>query len=172
MGVTLIRSRVLWAVAGLMAGWMLANLQPQAPIEATATSQTENFAICTGAIDEDGEAVYMLDFLTGDLRGAVTNPQNGKFTAFYSYNVVKDLGVDVSKKPQYTLVAGNQAFRRSPGGVQLGDNVVYVAELTSGKLAAYGVPWSRQLRSTTAGATNSFIPLDVTQFRNVVIRDQ
>lgn len=173
MSKKLFSNPAVWAFVGLVAGVLLMNSRPeQQPIFAAGATETENFAICTGPIDGDGEAVYMLDFLTGDLRGAVLNPNNGKFTTVYSYNVVKDLGVDVTKKPQYAMVAGSQVFRRGAGGVQFGDNVVYVAELTSGKVAAYGMPWNRAARSNVALSSNSFVPLDITPFRNVVIRDQ
>ena len=43
----------------------------------------DKFAIATGLVDNTVEALYFLDFLTGDMRAAVINPKNGKFTAFF-----------------------------------------------------------------------------------------
>ena len=61
------------------------------------------------------EAVYFLDFLTGDLRAAALSKQTGKFHAFYQYNVNNDLGVDASKSPRYMMVTGVADLRRTAG---------------------------------------------------------
>ena len=52
-------------------GLVLSGLWPQTPLHATATDRSDTFAIATGAVDDDTEAVYFLDFLTGDLRAVV-----------------------------------------------------------------------------------------------------
>jgi hypothetical protein len=163
-----LRRRLWWLGGGVAVGLMLGGMWPDSPAHAVATSQIDSFSVCTAAIDDDGEAIFFLDYLTGDLKGAAINPQNGKFTAFFGVNVATSLGVDITKNPRYLLVSGTANFRRAAGGVQMGSSVLYVAELTSGKVAAFGVPWNRTGRNAPAQVT--LTPLDVYQFRNVQVR--
>ena len=66
------------------------GLQGTPRAHATATHGSDNFAIATGLVDDSIEALYFLDFLTGDLRAAVVSRRNGEFTGFFSYNVLAD----------------------------------------------------------------------------------
>jgi hypothetical protein len=131
-----------------------------------ATDRDETFAMATGPVDEDVEAVYLLDFLTGELKAYVLGRQGRGFTAFFSENVMDELGVDPSKNPRYLIVTGMVNLRRGGASNQPGLAVVYVAEVTTGRLAAYAVPW---LRSAWAAGQvlppRPMIPLAVTQFR-------
>lgn len=163
-----LRRRVCWVSGGLIVGLILGGVWPDSPAHAVATSQLDSFSVCTAPIDDDGEAVFFLDYLTGDLKGAALNPNNGKFTAFFATNVASGLGIDVTKNPRYLLVSGMANFRRAAGTQQFGSSVLYVAELTSGKVAAYGIPWSRAARNAPVQA--ALAPLDVYQFRNVQVR--
>ena len=79
----LIRNRVLWLGAGLLMGLVVSGVLPHSPAHATASSQLENLVIATGNVDSDGEAVFILDALSGDVMGWVLNPNTGKFTAGY-----------------------------------------------------------------------------------------
>ena len=65
-------------VAGLVIGLNIQGLWPSVPLHASATHGLERFAIATGLVDERVEALYFLDYLTGDLRAAVINPKTGK----------------------------------------------------------------------------------------------
>ncbi len=80
-------SRPAWlaagAVLGLVVGLNVSGVWPSIPLHATATQGLDKFAIATGLVDDSVEAVYFLDFLTGDLRAAVINPKNGKFNSFF-----------------------------------------------------------------------------------------
>ena len=61
-----------WLVAvgiGLVAGLVLSGFWPHTPLYAVATDRIETFAMATGPVDDEVEAVYFLDFLTGDLAG-------------------------------------------------------------------------------------------------------
>ncbi len=64
------RTHLAWLGAGLAIGLVIglnaAGWWPQVPIHAVATHGQENFAICTTPMDEDVEAVFVLDDLTGD----------------------------------------------------------------------------------------------------------
>ena len=76
----------------VLLGLVFGGLWPDSPAHAVATSQIDSFAVCTGAVDDEGEGVFFLDSLTGDLKGAALNPQNGKFTALFGANVADQPG--------------------------------------------------------------------------------
>jgi hypothetical protein len=160
--------RSTWLVIGLLLGSLITSgLWPHTPLHAVATDRLDTFAIATGPVDEDVEAVYFLDFLTGDLKALVVSKIGGKFRAFFTYNVLADLGVDLRKNPRFLMVTGLANLRARGGtNVQPSRSIVYVAEVTSGKVAAYAVPWSSSLHAAGQSTPpQSFIPLDVTRFR-------
>jgi hypothetical protein len=63
--------RLVWLGMGLVGGLILCGVWPQTPLHAVATDRSETFAVATGFVDEGIEAVYFLDFLTGDLSAVV-----------------------------------------------------------------------------------------------------
>lgn len=159
-------SRLLWLGIGLVGGLILCGFWPQTPLHAVATDRTENFAAATGFVDDGVEAVYFLDFLTGDLNALVLGRQGRGFVAMYGRNVIADLAVDQAKNPKYLMVTGAADMRRTVGRVQLSPSVVYVAEVTTGNVAAYAIPWERAVYS--AGGvigTKPLMRLAVTRFR-------
>ena len=79
-------------VIGLIVGLNVAGLWPSIPLHATATHGLDKFAIATGLVDDSVEALYFLDFLTGDMRAAVINPKTGKFNSFFTRNIAADFG--------------------------------------------------------------------------------
>ena len=152
---------------GLAAALVVMGLWPEKPVHAVATDRYETFAMATGAVDDEFEAVFFLDFLTGDLRAVVLGKQANRFTAFFTYsNVLNDLGVDPSKNPRFMMVTGIANRPRGGGTFQQSLSVVYVAEITGGKVAAYAIPWSKgqHVRGNMVGPMQ-LIPLAVTQFR-------
>ena len=158
------KSNVLvWVTLAFVGGVMAGGFWPQTPLHAVATDRIDTFAVATGPIDGDAEAVYFLDFLTGDLRAVVISKNTGKFAGFFSYNVLQDMGVDPTKNPRFMMVTGVLNLRRGPGGVGYSGSAVYIAEVTTGKVAAYTLPWSAQYHVT--GFKGTFAPLDVTRFR-------
>lgn len=171
------RHRGPWLAVGLsvgaLAGLLVGGFWPPAAVHGVATDRFENFAIATGPLDNEVEAVYFLDFLTGDLKAAVLNINTAKFTAFFSHNILQDLGIDPAKNPRYLMVTGVADLRRLGGSnVRPGASVVYVAELTTGKIAAYAVPWAPNLHKQGSAFHGQLMPLDVAQFRTTAVRDQ
>lgn len=162
--------RMMWLGLGLAIGLAASVLAPHAPLHATATDRQENFCICTGAVDEFTEAVYYLDFLTGDLKAAVLSPITRKFQFLYETNILGPMGIDVTKNPKYLMVTGRIDSRKVAGNVQPSLSVVYIAELTTGKMAAYTIPWSRAAFTSNVPVRAAMMPVDIMQFRNVAVR--
>jgi hypothetical protein len=166
----------LGVVLGLVIGrWFNSGelILPASAARAVATDRFENFAIATAPLDSDVEAVFFLDFLTGDLKGAVLSAQFGRFNAFYERNILEDFGLDRAKNPRYLMVTGMANLRRGLGNTaRPGASVVYIAELTTGKIAAYGVPWTPQFHNAGVPVQGTLYPLDVAQFRSAVVREQ
>lgn len=133
--------RTVWLLAGLLAGLGLATLWPTEKVQAIATGQSDRFAVTTVEVSPgQPEAVFVLDFLTGRLTGGLLNPQAGGFTNFYFRNVAADFLVEQNAKPKYAMITGNGAVN-SGRGVTFALGVLYIAELNSGKLAAYRFPY-------------------------------
>ena len=159
-------SRLVWLGLGLAGGLILCGVWPQAPLHAVATDRVDTFAIATGFVDDGVEAVFFLDFLTGDLNAVVLGRQGRTFTASYGINVVNHLGVDPSKNPKYLMVTGAADMRRGVGGTQLSPSIIYVAEVTTGNVAAYAIPWTKAAFSTgRIMPPQPLVPLAVAKFR-------
>ncbi len=175
MGYALRRRPVVWLAIGLVVGSLVGGLWPHTPLHAVATHGVGDYAIATGWVDEELEAVYFLDYLTGDLRAAVIGNQGavwGKFCAFYDYNILGDLGVDPSKNPRYLMVTGLCDLRRGATRIRPARAPVYVAEVTTGRVAAYVIPWSMQAHKTGQIFKGKLLPLDSTRFRTAAVRPE
>ena len=153
---------------GVIAGLLVAGAWPQTPLHATSTDRVDSFAMATGQVDEDVEAVYFLDFLTGDLNAVVIGKQSGHFTGYFKANVTADMGIDNAKNPHYMMITGTVDLRRAGTRMQYSRAVVYVAEVTSGKVGAYAIPWTSGLSQGGQGGVQPLVPIATTRFRNGV----
>src|SRR5215213_2224313 len=140
--------------AALTAGWHGLTTMPKA--HAVATHGSDNFAIATGLVDDEIEALYFLDFLTGDLRGAIVNRRNGQFSGYFQYNVLGDFD-GIGDPPRFLMVTGMASLPRGRGATQIGKSLVYVAEATTGQVAAYVLPFNSTLNAAGAPQTGSFV---------------
>ena len=172
--VRLQQSRVVFLGLGVILGIVLARnvegLWPHVPLHATATQTSDSFAIATGFADDQTEAIFFLDFLTGDLKAAVLHPQSRKFNAFFQYNILEDFGTSDLKNPKYSMVTGVADIQRAGRTGQLGKSVVYISEATTGQLAVYAIPFSTTLQAQRKSQSGPFIPLDKRTFRTTIIR--
>jgi hypothetical protein len=165
-------ARVGWGVAGLAIGLVvglnLAGLWPQIPVHAVSTHGEETFGMCTAPVDSMNEAVIILDYVTGDMMGWAINVQRKpQFLAAFKYNVSKDLAGSV-KNPKYLMVSGLVDNRQGATAAgKLGNAAIYVAEINSGQMAAYAIPWQPQRHSAGQPQAGAFIPLDRVKFRDV-----
>ncbi len=168
-------SKLAWLLvgvaAGLVAGLNVAGIWPQVPLHAVATHGQENFAICTAPMDDEVEAIFVLDDLTGDLKGTVLNVQMRRFNTLFEYNVLHDLPTPTTKNPHYRIVSGVANIRQNVQAGQMARSVLYVAEVTSGQMVVYGVPWVPGRGNSMIQVKTTLIPLDKWQFRTTAIRN-
>jgi hypothetical protein len=144
---TMTLSRAAWVAAGLLAGLAIAYLCPHEPTYATTADRDSQFMMVTVpvgnkavGIDDPIDGVFILDFLTGQLKGAVMNRQLQRFTSFYMRNLARDFGIK-DEDPHYCIVTG---YSQMPAGQGLtfASGVLFVGELNSGRVAAYSFPWN------------------------------
>ena len=140
------------------------------PVHAVASNSMESLVMCTGEMDTGIEAVYVLDAVTGELRGWAHNTNTRKFSMQYTYsNFLEDLNAKGVKKPKFIMVTGQlpSAYGRS---IRVGKAILYVAELNSGYVAAYGVPWDSTRYANGQPTSVALVPLDRFKFRESIIR--
>ncbi len=136
-------------------------------LQASATHGGQTMALATGPIDE-GEGLFVLDYLTGDLHCFVIYPRFGSnFLAHFQTNVIQALGVQAGKKPDYLMVTGQMDFRQGAGLNRPAGTVVYVADANSGRFAAYGIPWNRQAANVGQPQQGPLVLLSAGQVRNI-----
>ena len=158
-------------VLGLVIGLNIEGLWPSMPLHAAATHGIDKFAIATGLVDSSVEALYFLDFLTGDMRAAVINPKTGKFTSFFTRNIAQDFQ-GAGRNSGYLMVTGSANMPRGTNNYQYAQSIVYVAEAGTGQVAAYTIPWNSTMHAAGKPFYGEFQTLDRQQFRTAFVRDQ
>lgn len=142
------------------------------PVQAATAQGHDNFCVATGPVEQDVEAFYFLDFLTGDLRATALNTRQGQFGAFFEYNVAQDFAAAGAKNPKYLMVTGSANIPRGRGGSQIAQSVVYITEATTGQMAAYIMPWSTSMQAAGKVQTGAFLKIADVQLRSTFVRDQ
>ena len=121
---------------GVMLGLAIAFYWPQEPVQAYTAASQEKFAMCTVPTQVGmTDAIFVLDSVTGRLVGGGYNSNSDTFNQSFYRNVAADFGV--IEKAQYVMVAGFANLRAGPNG-NPANGVLYIGELTSGKVAMYG----------------------------------
>jgi len=111
--------------------------------------------LATGYVAPDTEAVYCLDQLTGRLSAGVLSRKDGRFQGLYERNINSDLAEVLRQKgvttplsvaPQYTMVTG-EVYTENRGASlwKVAKSVVYIAEVNTGMLLVYTIPWQQSL---------------------------
>ena len=163
-----------WLVAafvGLIGGVALCQLWPRTsfeiPIRAMATDRIDTYGMATGALDSELEAVYFLDFLTGQLTAVVVGKQGGIFGTLQA-DAARDLQVDPQKNPKFMMVTGFANLRRSGSRLQWGSALCYVAEVTTGQVVAYAVQWSPTMYQSGQPPLATLVRVGTGSFRPLV----
>ena len=136
---------MVWAVAlvtaGIVAGLSIGGGRADR-VHAIGSLAQDSFAVCTASLDGGTEALFILDFETGDLSGGSINGSTQTFSPnIYRYNVLKDLGFKPGKvkNPKFLLVAGGITMAGN-AATQLAQSVLYVTDVATGVTAAYAIP--------------------------------
>lgn len=155
--------RFLWLAVGIICGMCLTYFWPHEPAFAVATDRDgDRFAITTvPTLNGNAEGVFVLDFLTGRLQGAVLNSRSGKFTHAYFRNIAADFGLDPTAKPHYVIVSGNVNLP-AQGRAQIAEGGLYIAEMNSGLVVCYAFSFTY---NNIPSAPQQLIPMDRFQFR-------
>jgi hypothetical protein len=155
---------------GLCVGLGLSGIIPHTPLHAWSNDRYDDFAIATGPVDDSTEALYFLDFLTGDLKAAVVGPLR-KFAALYQTNVRVDLGADTAKTSRYMMITGMASnIRGVRTQARPATAMLYVANCSNGRIAAYNFAWDQP--SINAGRRilgQPIVLMDVFQARTAII---
>ena len=134
-------SRLLWLVCGVIGGLCLAYFWPHEELRASATDHSDKFAICTVEVGPLlPEAVFVLNFANGELKGAMLNNQAGMFTNFWFTNVFQDFELQGKGDKKYAMIPGQGWLNQNPqagGGGTAGTGLIYIGELSSGKVGCY-----------------------------------
>ena len=133
------------------------NLIPEQGVGAAATDRSGRLILATGYVAPDTEAVYCLDQLTGRLSAGVLSRRDGRFQGLYERNINGDLAevlrlkgitTPLSVAPQYTMVTGEVDTEiRGASLWKVAKSVVYIAEVNTGMLLVYTIPWQPSLHS-------------------------
>lgn len=172
MSLALPNSKGLCLGLGIVLGLIGGAFLPHAPLHAVAVDRSGDLVMASGLVADDLEGVFFLDSLTGELKGIVINPmvQPPTVGVTYSRNVVADMQIDVAKAPKFVMVTGLMPLRPLGGTNQFASSVVYVAEVTSGKMACYGMNFNRGQFNNMRGAAGEFLLFQSGQFRQAVVR--
>ncbi len=161
---------ILGLTLGLVVGLNAKGLWPNIPLHATATEGYESFSIATGLVNNGVEGLYFLDYLTGDLVGAVVNPKTGKFNSRFTYNITGDFSPS-ARNSKYLMVTGQADMPRGRSGFQAASSIVYIANVTTGEIASYVMPWNSSMQAAGKPQQGTFQLLDKKKLRDVQIRD-
>ena len=162
--------KIVWMLTGLVAGLGIAQFWPHEPVAAATADRDSKFGMVTCPVSfvDGSEGVFVIDYLTGELKGGMINARVGKFTNFYYRSLAADFNVDPKAEPHYVMVSGRRGQNVGQGGLTISAGTIYVGELTSGKIVAYTFPY-RELRAPAPPV--QMTPMDLFQFREPVIRD-
>ena len=169
------KQKLVWLVAGILIGMFCGGFLgglTHSPLHAVATDRQDNFAIATVPLNEDQEAIVFLDFLTGDLKATLFNTVKSPVPTvgvIYTKNILADLGIDATKSPKFLMVSGRLQLRPQ-GNLMFGGSVIYVAEINSGKVGVYAMPYNNTALQQAQDATGQFTTVYVGPFRQAVVR--
>ena len=150
------------------AGMSAEAMAEQMLLHAGAGNSNDAFSVCTGPLD-DGEGLFMLDFVTGELTVVAIHPRTGNFRARLGTNVVAALGADATKKPRYLMTSGVMDFPRGGGANRPASSVIYVVDANTGNFAAYGIPWNPNLWNSGSPISAQLTLLDAGRARTVAV---
>ena len=143
-------TRMVWFTCGVLGGLMISYFWPSevALADTDRDAGGSKFAVVTvntGAAT--GDAIFVLDFLTGRLYGAAINSQTGKFTQSYARNVMPDFNLSPDIKPSFVVTSTRLYISARSSRKQPASNGLCVAELKTGRVIVYAFPYATNPRA-------------------------
>lgn len=160
----------IWFV-GLPFAVIFLSFYAQSPVYADASNEKGGYTVATGPLDTDLEGYFFLDALTGELKVAAINPRTGKFMAVFTRKILDDFKNTTAKNqnPSFMMVTGLakivQGAAGGGGQWRFADSVIYVTELTSGRLVCYAIQLPVNLRNQNKLYVGEIIGLDKLDLR-------
>lgn len=152
-------SRLAWLALGVVIGGGLTWAWPSQSASAFTSDRNDKFAVTSAPTGPTSEAVFVLDFLTGQIRGFALNRNANGYMWVYSRSIAQDFGVDPNKPARYAMISG-LAQPSGRGGASYAPSYIYVAELSTGRIQPYAIPYRTQRGSTPT----QLIPVPGLQF--------
>ena len=118
-------------------------------LDAATAARSDSMSIATGLLDNNVEALFVLDHLTGNLQCWMLSPRTGAIGAIYRTNVMADLQALTpgakQGQPDLIMATGNFFF---DGGLvnnlRPGNSICYVADAKTGIVVGYGLGYNPQ----------------------------
>jgi hypothetical protein len=162
-------SRRSWLVVGFIVGYAVASYWPHEPLQASTSDRNDKFAMVTAPLSLGNEGVFVLDFLTGRIWGAALGRSRNAslFLQVYHRNIAEDFKIDANAEPFYAISTGGAAIP-NVRGVQYASSALYVAEMNSGKVAAYAIPYQITQQKIPV---QPLVPIDFFSFREAIVTE-
>ena len=152
-------SRLGWLVLGIAIGGGVSWAWPSQTAVAFSSDRNDKFAVTTAMTGPTSEAVFVLDFLTGQIRGFSLNRTANQYMWIYSRSIAQDFGVAPVQPAGHAMMRG-LAQPQGRGGAAYAPSYIYVAELSTGRVQPYAIPFRNQRGSTPT----QLIPVPGLQF--------
>lgn len=123
----------------------LTQLPPMELMAGTA-ARTKSLSMATGLIDNNVEALFVLDHLTGNLQCWLLNTKTGNVGGIYRASAATDLAVaGKSGTPEYIMTTGNFFFRGGTSGSNTPANsICYIGDANTGNVVGYSLTYNEQ----------------------------
>lgn len=129
-------NRIMWLASGVIIGaavvWWL-NGAPRSA-QAATLDRHDDFIMCTGPVSlfpgVPLEGVWLLDYKSGKLLGTAIDRMNAKIISWAEVDLVAEFGIQPKQ---------NVHFMMNTGNISPGQAALYLAEVTTGKMAVYSM---------------------------------
>ncbi len=155
-----------------LSAFIVLGLSSQSPAYADASNEKSGYTVATGPLDSDLEGYFFLDALTGELKVAAINPRTGKFMAVFTRKILDDFKNTTPpvQNPNFMMVTGLAKIVQGAAGGgggqwRFADSVIYVTELTSGRMVCYAIQLPVNLRNQNKLYVGEIIGLDKLDLR-------
>ncbi|MCS7017158.1 MAG: hypothetical protein RMJ19_03030 [Gemmatales bacterium] len=123
------------ALGGVLLGWWLHALDWHGGSVKAANDRWQEYALATGAIQagavgHDQDGIWILDGKRGKLYASSVSRLTGKILAWAEVDLLAEFGMRSANEARFLMTTGQ---------VGRGASVLFVAEVTSGRLGVYSM---------------------------------